>query len=68
MRLTLDTKAYTAFCLGEDQGLQLMENADELLMHSWPSLESSCSQLPAGKPTDSAWSRRHCDMPAPQSI
>ena len=30
MRLILDTNAYTAFCLGEDQVLQLMENADEL--------------------------------------
>ena len=32
MRLTLDTNAYTAFCLGEDQVLQLMESADELLI------------------------------------
>ncbi|MFP4206781.1 MAG: PIN domain-containing protein, partial [Spirochaetaceae bacterium] len=32
MRLTLDTNAYTAFCLGEDQVLQLMESADELLV------------------------------------
>ncbi|MFP4611575.1 MAG: PIN domain-containing protein [Thiohalophilus sp.] len=32
MKLTLDTTAYTAFCLGEDQVVQLMENADELLI------------------------------------